>query len=108
MNGEKLISADALIKTLRYDVSLKYFSGRGVDTALKNLSHFIALIEGYPAAGAPEKHGKWEADCLSFSGGGTFRVFRCSECRWQMLILSETKYCGNCGAKMDGERRESE
>ena len=63
----------------------------------------LSAVEAEPA-----RTGKWIKDCLYFTNGGTYRVFRCSECHWQMPLLSETKYCGNCGAKMGGERRESE
>ena len=44
-------------------------------------------------------HGRWEAidDC---------GVTRCSACKWNFEGCIDYSYCPNCGAKMDGERRD--
>lgn len=47
----------------------------------------------------PVKHGRWSRERLSSLSGGTYEVWRCSECQsafnWRM------RYCGHCGARMD-------
>lgn len=53
-----------------------------------------------PADVAPVRHARWER----YSG----ITIRCSRCEhvihdWR---YSECKYCPNCGAKMDGEKKE--
>ena len=55
-------------------------------------------------------HGRWEYhDCVC-SGDGLIAVYACSECGRCINedifdCLNRTNYCPNCGAKMDGERR---
>lgn len=59
------------------------------------------LMEEAPAADVVEvKHGKWE---LGKSGCSYF----CSSCElWAFPREAEQwKFCPNCGAKMDGERK---
>ncbi|MCM1055620.1 MAG: hypothetical protein NC394_08880 [Bacteroides sp.] len=62
----------------------------------------------------PEKHGKWSdtmigvEDEISRFGDHSFKDFhfgfKCSVCG---AVLNKTKYCGNCGAKMDGKDGEN-
>lgn len=51
-----------------------------------------------------QKTGEWTREWLPSTNGGCYEVFRCSECEqafnWRM------KYCGNCGARMEGEEDE--
>ena len=50
---------------------------------------------------ADPKRGEWRERKGFYTVG-----FNCSECGW--FSITETAYCPNCGAKMDGERREGE
>lgn len=60
---------------------------------------FIELIDNAPTIEAePVKHGRWE-----WIGGYGYQ-YRCSECI--MCAERRTKYCPNCGAKMDAEEGE--
>lgn len=72
------------------------------------------LCDAVPAADVrPERHGRWSDKMISqedeFCKYGDFSFkdfhfgFQCSECG---AILNKTPYCGNCGAKMDGEDNE--
>lgn len=66
------------------------------------------LIEdAKPADVAPVKHGKWKHERLPSTSGGTYAVVRCSECKSQFPMW-ETKYCPNCGARMDGDVDETD
>ena len=57
----------------------------------------------------PVKHGFWK------SGKGSYSTSSCSECGWKIPYtddyfvikqLYNIRYCPNCSAKMDGERKE--
>ena len=57
----------------------------------------------------PVVHGRW------IDGIGSYSTANCSVCGWKIPYcddyygyLGKTNYCPNCGAKMDGERREEE
>lgn len=51
---------------------------------------------------APVRHGRWTHERLPSTSGGSYAVIRCSECQLQVPTY-ETRYCPNCGARMDGE-----
>lgn len=53
---------------------------------------------------AAVKHGRWNAEHLCSTGGGTYPIDRCSNCGYASVV-GKTKYCPNCGAKMDEARK---
>lgn len=51
--------------------------------------------------------GEWIKDRLISTGGGTYGVYRCSVCEHSYQDVGYGfDYCPNCGAKMDGERKD--
>ena len=46
-----------------------------------------------------EKHGHWTYERLTNTNGGSYSVVWCSNC--QARVPWVTKYCPNCGARMD-------
>ena len=70
------------------------------------LTEAMVLIKNTPTADVQEvKHGKWSSEMVEVQDPifGDFRAgFKCSECG---EVLNKTMYCGNCGAKMDGEEQ---
>lgn len=76
------------------------------DTLLKA----IAIVDSMPTEDSqPVKHGKWIADNTNLPS----KNYTCSECMnriqtkyycWRCYI----RYCDNCGATMDSERKERE
>ena len=78
----------------------------------------IDEIERLPAVDAvPVVHGQWiktkiPANTTGYGGVGQDKKdgLLCSECRcaFDVKFLWSNNFCPNCGAKMDGERRESE
>lgn len=48
----------------------------------------------------PFKHGKWIFVAQRFCDGGFIDIFRCSCCG--IPHGKESRYCPNCGARMDG------
>lgn len=79
-----------------YDIGFYDLSGEKIP-ADKLADAFDMAIE---ALSADRPRGEWIGNNLD----GTFKVWDCSECGIHM----ETRwnFCPNCGAKMDGERRE--
>lgn len=70
-------------------------------------------IDGLPTVDAVEVvHGRWVFGELGPVGAPV----KCSNCGWGVngadpilwMEYSGHKFCGNCGAKMDGERRSDE
>jgi rubrerythrin len=62
------------------------------------------IMEDAPAVdAAPVVHGKW-----IISPGCLWSIGDCSVCGEQHIGTNAAKYCPNCGAKMDGERRDGE
>lgn len=65
------------------------------------------IIEKAPAVDVrSERHGQWSNEMVfaketapGYHSDDVRFGFRCSECG---AILNKTRYCGNCGAKMDG------
>lgn len=61
------------------------------------------ILNGVPTIDAVEVvRGEWKHDGSVW----TYR-FNCTNCGYH-LLGRQTNYCPNCGAKMDGERKESE
>ena len=81
-----LISREAAIK------SIKLWRGMlSVETA-------VAEISAIPAMDAVTVvHGRWERTRHWWQGGSTWK--RCSECK--VLNCGESKFCPNCGVRMD-------
>lgn len=59
-------------------------------------------IDSIPAADVePVRHGRWEFVEQRFYRGEFVNLFRCSECK--VATDTNSTYCPNCGARMDGE-----
>lgn len=83
------------------------------DTPEINLTaeKFEAAINGIPAADvAPVVHGRWE---VSTDEWFETDVYTCSKCRESYVLVEGTPkenlwhYCPNCGAKMDGNWKQT-
>lgn len=85
----RLIDADALEKNLSNDLPYKGSVKR-------------VLIQAPTVEAEPVRHGKWiEHKYAEEHGGQMISNWECSECNtW---FKSTKKYCGECGAKMDGD-----
>ena len=68
-----------------------------------------AMIEALPAVdAAPVVHGCWEDKCWTtdYDYGVTNHVsIICSTCKNEIYKGRKSPFCPNCGARMDGERR---
>lgn len=75
------------------------------------LGWVLRLIRSIPTIEAePVRHGQWEYhDCVC-TGDGLIAVYACSACQGCIDEdvfdqLHETRFCPNCGAKMDGDEK---
>lgn len=65
-------------------------------------------VSGLPTIdAAPVKHGAWVKTGQSFVNPNRFRNYCCSVCGYD-IEKTKYNYCPNCGAKMDGERKDDE
>ena len=66
------------------------------ENALYKASSIYAVIDNAPAADvSPVRHGRWVDTDSEFA--------QCSLCKYPVYAAwNATKYCPNCGAKMDG------
>lgn len=103
-----MISRAAAIDYLMTNMELRYDDGYEVDDADEKRAIITDLVNGIPAVdAAPVVHAYW-LDCSEGNDGTVCR--KCSACK-DMQIHYYTyypNYCPECGAKMDGERRDSE
>lgn len=86
----RLIDADELIHTIEHDA----FVSESVKSFVRR------LVKGTPTVDSV-KHGRWIEE--KFIDG---RMAQCSACGgWSTM---PSRYCPNCGAKMDGENDETD
>ena len=73
-------------------LDLFYVASAGQDKAFVRTVEMV--VEDTPTADVePMRHGKWSSGILDFS---------CSACGvYQNMYTGKSKYCPNCGAKMD-------
>ena len=96
----RLIDANALRAEFMElaDTSIE-FDAEGVANAIANA----------PTVDAVEVvNGRWELVEYQSSPFGVDQEYQCSICGTPTEEDYRTRYCPNCGAKMDGERREGE
>ena len=98
-NEKRLIDAKPIVQFI--------MDGLNNPDKMKALGHdaieILAEIEFAPTVDAVEVvHGRWEEDKPPkhhiFTGVDV--IYRCSECNNR--FVHDTRYCPNCGAKMDG------
>ena len=70
-----------------------------------NFHTTLTRIEELPAVDAVQVvHARWTTKRTWKHDGEWY----CSACEYEPIVFMDSSYCPNCGAKMDGERRESE
>lgn len=104
---QKYINVDDLINEL--SASCMPIHEKGISGILGDESCIADIILAQPSADVAEvRHGKWSDKMVSYRApsdidehGNLHFGFRCSECG---AVLNKTKFCGNCGARMDGDK----
>ena len=105
MAEKEYIEREALIKACKKIIHDRW----NETTAPVSWSHayadFIDDIKEQPTADvAPVRHGRWVIIEILCGGGKERKYYRCSECNKANVIRSN--YCGNCGARMDGDKND--
>ena len=97
----KLIDKEALLKRMQNDPLFDLVEGYGVS----------GVINAEPTVDAePVRHGKWK----QWDSYGFEDTYKCTACGESFVLIEGTpitngyKYCPNCGAKMDVERKDDE
>ena len=98
MAKEYIRRVDIMRQLTASDMQKKLRNGNGEDA----YAAFLKMVNDAPAADVAEvKHGEWIDD---------YYDMLCSECGKQWSYFDndtqDFKHCPNCGAKMDGKRRE--
>ena len=101
-NKADLISRAAAIDYLMTNMGWRDEDGYEVDDADEKRAIITDLVNGIPAVdAAPVVHGRW------IRQKGSASVYKCSACGFVFAGAEIAKYCPNCGALMDGERRDA-
>lgn len=102
----RLIDADALIDELIQGAEADKDKSIQATFAKSVCMILCKAIERQPTIDAvPVKHGKWEP-ITKGEHGYSAGDFRCSVCHQPNKCYCLTKFCPNCGARMDEERKE--
>ena len=84
---------------------------RASKTASNIYDQILYDIENFPAADVvPVVHGKWidkgwdgDFSWRIDGRGNSWHIFECSNCGSKLCGVPKTKFCQNCGARMDLE-----
>ena len=66
----------------------------------RQIAHYDDEIKRLKATDQTVKHGQWEY-IRNVKLSGTIKLCECNQCHNK--IFGSLSYCGNCGARMDGE-----
>ena len=99
-NKKRLIDANALKRAIRAE----YWVRKQI--VHLTLEYINIMIDEQPTEDAVEVvHGRWIA--VPSSDMMTGKAYKCSECNKMRYGSFMPNYCQNCGAKMDGERKDN-
>lgn len=92
----RLIDADKLENIIKY--AYNAFADESPENVHKSIGATLNIVKEMPTIEAePVRHGEW---IKCFGNRYIFCIYVCSECKCPNPM--KTKYCPNCGAKMDG------
>lgn len=108
MRDKEYIERGALIEMIEGHTSDTW--GNGINRAwwshaVMVKDNFVRMLKKAPSADVVEvRHGEW-IDTGDFELDNIYSGWKCSLCG-HIFCGNKTNYCSNCGAKMDGERKE--
>ena len=110
----RYIDADKLIEEIEscsYETWSKGLNSSWWAQSVKLKDNMVNLIKKASSADVEEvRHGEWNKKFIYSYNWDDFYSLTCSECGAHIgetsVKAEDFKYCFNCGAKMDGERRE--
>ncbi len=92
-----LISREAAVKALMERADITKDTKSDVRVSEFFVSVACTILRMHAVDAEPVRHAKWR----EMTRENLINIFTCSECC--VLINRPTKYCPNCGAKMDGD-----
>ena len=96
MAEKEYIEREAIEKAFAKEIHTNY-----LDDYAKGFQAALLAVMSIPAAEvAPVRHGHW-----IINSDGYYP--QCSECMSEPRGMEMTKYCGECGAKMDGDKNDT-
>lgn len=115
IENPRYIDVNALLKDISETVVFSVRGDADLPTPeMRGATKVVNRIDAAPTADVVEvKHGEWIADkenyickvdCLKPAKQTTYK---CSECGHKSGRNKGFKYCPSCGAKMDGERKDT-
>ena len=105
------IEREALETALNHRLNFLMAENGEYDHYTSGFDEAVTRVEDFPSADvAPVRHGRWE-----YSTDEWFEtdVYTCSKCRESYVLVEGTpkenlwNYCPNCGAKMDGNWKQT-
>ena len=107
----RLIDADSIKSAKYHDLPYTHIHPVGVDVQAYEMGWNDALdavADSAPTVDAePVRHGRWTNISVSVTGNSSAECSRCGAVVHD-CFSNTINYCPNCGAKMDGERREDD
>ncbi len=88
---DRVVNTDEMIGDRINPMSIRYTAQLGERTMFKYM-----IMDAPTVDAVPVKHGKWTVTPV---------YIKCSECGESFMLIPQN-YCPNCGARMDGERKE--
>ena len=88
----KMIEAKKVVPLIR----LILFDNPNIEKICKGMQDVVNI---HTIEAEPVKRGRWEEYLIP-------NILCCSNCDWGIDPLCKSPYCPNCGAKMDGERKD--
>ena len=76
------------------------------DEDIANFCRDLSVVRSAIVDAVEVVHGRWEENVVIQAETMTLYDYTCSEC--SIVTNRESNYCPNCGAKMDGERKEKD
>lgn len=108
----RLKDADALFRSLS-DWQYDEFVREGTDAEYDLIDKVLARVSAAPTIDAvPVVHGHYVGEYDGYADGNpVYDMWYCSECGYYFEDWDDKptyNFCPNCGAKMDGERKDDE
>ena len=106
-NEKRLVNAEAIARKLKYAHCTDCNVVRQIQCSACWVNDVLELLEGDSVDAVEVVHGRWiEHEGAEEENGLLISNYECSACHsWER---NESYCCPNCGAKMDGERKDND
>ena len=107
---KRLIDAEAIARKLKNANCAECNIVRQIQCSACWVNDVLELLDSDSVDAVEVVHGRWIHTAIEDDNwGGAFHKWTCSNCDFSTgHNPNGTNYCPNCGAKMDGERKDNE